>query len=198
MSIFLIRDFPDDFAPLGNERGSVCRTRRAHLSDKSRSKGAPSSDKESHHNKQCGFQCRHEGNREQLLPLSAPQARCARDGYRFATRRADFHVPHRSVLSLEGVVLKRGIGRNVPLKCDRMLNSCRCRAWSISSRRGRRRWPRLSRKPPTVHGDGADDLQRQSCAPDAGFFAGGSRFAARGTFMKGPQPRQPDLAILCA
>ena len=37
----LIRDFPDDFAPLGNERGSVCRTRRAHLSDKSRSKGRP-------------------------------------------------------------------------------------------------------------------------------------------------------------
>jgi hypothetical protein len=38
-------------------------------------------------------------------------------------------------------------------------------------------------------GHGADDLQLQSCVPDAGFFAGGSRFATRGYFMKGPQPR---------
>jgi hypothetical protein len=67
--------------------------------DKSKSRGAPTSDKEPHHNKHCGFQCRHQGKREQLLRLSAPQAGCARYGCRFATRRADFHVPHGSVLS---------------------------------------------------------------------------------------------------
>ena len=40
--------------------------------DKSKSRGAPTSDKDPHHNKHCGFQCRHQGKREQLLRLSAP------------------------------------------------------------------------------------------------------------------------------
>ena len=90
--------------------------------DKSKSRGAPTSDKEPHHNKHCGFQCRHQGKREQLLRLSAPQARSARDGCRFATRRADFHVPH-GVFFLGRVAAKRVIGGNVALKCDRAPNS---------------------------------------------------------------------------
>ena len=72
-----------------------------------------------------------------------------------------------------------------------MLNSCRCRAWTIASRRGRRPWPRLSRsrrRRPTAI---APTIFSFKVACRTRGFCWRISFRDRGYFMKGPQPRQP-------
>jgi hypothetical protein len=70
---------------------------------------------------------------------------------------------------LESLVLERDIGGNVPLKCDRALNSCRGGLKTIRAAEAGARGPDCLEAADTA-ADDADDLELQSSAPGAGFL----------------------------
>src|SRR3984885_7179727 len=88
-----------------------------------------------------------------------------------------------------------------------MLNSCRCRAWTISSRRGRRPWPRLSRSrrrpmamAPTILSFKVPCRTRGFCWRIS--FRDGRLFLERTQPRQPPPPIEPDRrlrhTLLCA